>query len=81
MNVYGFNGGGPVFIPGVYNKNREKTFFFYNMEWRKLIQGGALNTTVPLTSQYSGDLGSTAIHVPNNVQLSPAQVAASPPLA
>jgi hypothetical protein len=74
MNVYGFNGGGPVFIPGVYNTKREKTFFFYNMEWRKLIQGGALNTTVPLTSQYNGDLGSTAIHVPTNAQLSAAQI-------
>ena len=40
FNTYGFNVGGPVFIPKVYNKNRDKTFFFYNMEWRKLIQGG-----------------------------------------
>ena len=75
MNVYGFNIGGPVFIPKLYNKERQKTFFFYNMEWRKLVQGGALNTTVPLTSQYGGDLGSTAIHVPNANQLSAAQIA------
>ncbi len=40
FNTYGFNVGGPVFIPKVYNKDRDKTFFFYNMEWRKLIQGG-----------------------------------------
>ncbi|MBZ5727169.1 MAG: TonB-dependent receptor [Acidobacteriia bacterium] len=75
MNVYGFNVGGPVFIPKVYNTKKEKTFFFYNMEWRKLVQGGALNTTVPLTSQYGGNLGATAIHVPNANQLSPQQIA------
>ena len=38
-NIYGFNLGGPLFIPGFYNKDRKKTFFFWNEEWRKLIQG------------------------------------------
>jgi hypothetical protein len=33
-NVYGFNLGGPVILPH-YNKDRNKTFFFYNEEWRK----------------------------------------------
>ena len=28
------------------------TFFFYNMEWRSLVQGGLTNQTVPLTSEY-----------------------------
>ena len=32
----------------LYNPNKTKTFFFYNMEWRKLIQGQTLNQTVPL---------------------------------
>ena len=27
-NAFGFNVGGPIFIPGHYNKNRQKTFFF-----------------------------------------------------
>jgi hypothetical protein len=40
-NIYGFNGGGPIFIPHKYNENRQRTFFFYNMEWRKLIQGSS----------------------------------------
>jgi hypothetical protein len=75
MNVYGFNVGGPVFIPKVYNKDRQKTFFFYNMEWRKLVQGGNLNTTVPLSSTYGGNFGSSAIFVPTADKLSAAQVA------
>ncbi len=74
-NVFGFNVGGPVFIPKVYNTNKEKTFFFYNMEWRKLLQGGALNTVVPLTSEYGGNFGSTAIYVPEASQLSAQQIA------
>jgi len=75
LNTYGFNLGGPVFIPKVYNAKKEKTFFFYNMEWRKLKQGGSLNTVVPLLSTYGGNLGATAIHVPNANQLSAAQIA------
>ena len=35
-NIYGFNVGGPVMIPGLYNKDRSKTFFFWNEEWRSV---------------------------------------------
>jgi hypothetical protein len=70
LNTYGFNVGGPVFIPRVYNKEKDKTFFFYNMEWRKALTGGALNTVVPPTSAYGGNLGSTAIHTPYECQVS-----------
>ncbi len=38
-NIFGFNVGGPLFIPKVYNTNRQKTFFFWNEEWRKLLSG------------------------------------------
>src|SRR5205823_11959779 len=72
FNTFGFNVGGPVFIPKVYNKNRDKTFFFYNMEWRKLVQGGVNNQTVPLTSEYGGQFPSSSIiTVPIASQLSP----------
>ncbi|MDQ2773815.1 MAG: carboxypeptidase-like regulatory domain-containing protein, partial [Acidobacteriota bacterium] len=75
-NTYGFNVGGPVFIPKLYNKDRNKTFFFYNMEWRKLIQGQSLNQTVPLTGEYGGIFpSSSVIHVPNANQLSAALIA------
>ncbi|MGE5056381.1 MAG: carboxypeptidase regulatory-like domain-containing protein [Acidobacteriota bacterium] len=47
-NLFGFNGGGPV----DFWKKEHKTFFFYNMEWRRLIQGQLLNQTVPLASAY-----------------------------
>ena len=34
-NDFGYTIGGPVFIPRVYNKNKEKTFFFWCQEWRR----------------------------------------------
>jgi len=55
-NIYGFNAGGPVTFGKLYNPSKSKTFFFYNMEWRKIIQGGApINTVVPNPGTYTGD--------------------------
>src|SRR5271156_6393308 len=59
LNVFGFNVGGPVTFGKLYNRDRKKTFFFYNMEWRRLIQGGLTNQTVPLASTYGGNFGAT----------------------
>ncbi len=75
FHTYGFNVGGPVTLGKLYNSDRSKTFFFYNMEWRSLIQGGLTNQTVPLTSTYGGNFGSTLITVPTASQVSPAILA------
>ena len=66
MNTYGFNAGGSV----DFWKKEHKTFFFYNMEWRSLIQGQTLNQLVPLASEYptaAGAVFPTAITVPTGV--------------
>jgi hypothetical protein len=47
LNIFGGNIGGPVWIPHVYNGDRQKTFFFVNEEWRKYIAG--VNPTVTST--------------------------------
>jgi hypothetical protein len=70
FHTYGFNLGGQA----PFWKNHP-TFFFYNMEWRSLIQGDTLNQTVPLTSTYGGNFGSTLIKVPGASQVSPAILA------
>lgn len=49
-NIYGFNIGGPLFVPKVYNANRNRTFFFWNEEWRKLIQGSSPSQAATLPS-------------------------------
>ena len=58
LNTFGFNVGGPVTLGSLYNKERNKTFFFYNMEWRKMIQAGSINAVVPDQAWYTGDLSS-----------------------
>ncbi len=68
QNTYGFNVSGPVTFGKFYNRQRDKTFFFYNMEWRSLIQGGLVNQPVPPTSEYGGIFpASTPITVPSTV--------------
>ncbi|HXY25452.1 MAG TPA: carboxypeptidase-like regulatory domain-containing protein [Candidatus Acidoferrum sp.] len=52
FNLWGFNVGGPV----EFKSAHPKTFFFYNMEWRRQILGGGLNVAVPFTSTYGGNL-------------------------
>ncbi len=58
LNVYGFNVGGPVTFGHFYNPDKKRTFFFYNMEWRPLIQGAGVNQTVPSTATYGGNFSS-----------------------
>jgi Carboxypeptidase regulatory-like domain len=52
-NIFGGNIGGPLFIPKVYNVNKQKTFFFWNEEWRKILSGaGTTNSqTLPLADR------------------------------
>ncbi|HET6205610.1 MAG TPA: TonB-dependent receptor [Terracidiphilus sp.] len=49
-NIFGGNIGGPLFIPKVYNTNHDKTFFFWNEEWRKILSGAGTtnNPTLPM---------------------------------
>lgn len=80
LNVFGFNVGGPVTLGKLYNPTKQKTFFFYNMEWRRLIQGVINNgQPVPLPSTYGGDFGSTVVNVPSAAQVSSSVLAANCP--
>ena len=77
-NLYGFNAGGPVTFGKLYNPNKNKTFFFYNMEWRDLVTAGSpINQPVPPTAYYDGNFSTSTytlaqLHVPCSNQLSPA---------
>ena len=55
-NDYGYTLGGPVTIPHVYNKNRDKTFFFFSEEWHKdLVPGQNFNPLLPDAQQQLGN--------------------------
>jgi len=56
-NIYGFNTGGPLYIPKVYNKTKQKTFYFWNEEWRKINQGNTPNTVGTLATSDVPSLG------------------------
>jgi hypothetical protein len=49
LDDFGFNVGGPV---ALHESGNHKTFFFYNMEWRRYVAGGTFNNTMPLASLY-----------------------------
>jgi hypothetical protein len=55
-NDFGYTLGGPVFIPGLYNTKKEKTFFFWSEEWRReIIPGGLFYTQVPSAAERAGN--------------------------
>ncbi|MGA9885106.1 MAG: carboxypeptidase regulatory-like domain-containing protein [Candidatus Acidiferrales bacterium] len=49
-NLWGFNLGGPVEF---HHTSNPKTFFFYNMEWRRQILGSLIQQSVPFADDYS----------------------------
>jgi Carboxypeptidase regulatory-like domain/TonB-dependent Receptor Plug Domain len=55
-NDFGFTIGGPVYIPKVYNRSKDKTFFFYSEEWRReIVPGGTFNQQVPSAQERQGN--------------------------
>ncbi len=52
---YGFTLGGPLFIPGRYNTQKNKTFFFWSEEWRKNREGTIIDAGVPSLRMRQGD--------------------------
>jgi len=55
-NDFGYTLGGPIFIPGHYNTNKQKTFFFWSQEWRReRVPGQVFNTPVPSNAERQGN--------------------------
>ncbi len=67
-NDFGFTIGGPVYIPGHYNVNKQKTFFFWSEEWRReLTPASSFFTTtfVPTVNDRTGNF-SDQCSIPSN---------------
>ena len=55
-NDYGYTLGGPIYIPNHFNKDKDKTFFFWSEEWRKdIVPGQTFNLPVPSIAERGGD--------------------------
>ena len=55
-NDYGFTVGGPIYIPGKFNRNKDKLFFFFSNEWQhQLVPETQRRVTVPTALERQGD--------------------------
>jgi Carboxypeptidase regulatory-like domain len=54
-NDFGYTIGGPVYIPHVYNTNKQKTFFFWSQEWRRDRIPANFNQLVPSAAERTGN--------------------------
>ena len=60
FNSGGYSIGGPVYVPGKFNANRDKLFFFFSQEYvRRRLYPGIRFTTTPTALQRNGDFSDT----------------------
>ena len=64
-NDFGFTFGGPFYIPGHYNTDKQKTFFFISEQWRRYRDGTILNAKVPSLRERGGDFSECDPTSPN----------------
>jgi hypothetical protein len=55
-NDFGYTIGGPIYIPGIYNTSKQKTFFFFSEEWRRdRVPGQNFAQAVPSAAERTGN--------------------------
>ncbi|MBL8229170.1 MAG: carboxypeptidase regulatory-like domain-containing protein [Bryobacterales bacterium] len=60
LNVYSYNLGGPVMIPKLFNRDRNKLFFFFSQEfWPRAVDLPTAQLTVPTQLERAGDYSQT----------------------
>jgi len=67
-NDFGGTFGGPVFIPGHYNSDKKKTFFFFSEEVRRVITYKEFDPILPSQANVAGNFRTLVCvhHDPNN---------------
>jgi hypothetical protein len=67
-NYFGYQLGGPAYIPGKFNTGKNKLFFFWSEEYqRQLIPEGVKNVTVPTALERQGDFSQSVDQNGNKV--------------
>lgn len=64
FNNFGFNLGGPVFIPRKWNTDRNKVFFFISQEWRRRRVGNTRLSTIPTADERAGNFRNSSLTAP-----------------
>ena len=64
LNDFGGTIGGPFWIPGVYNQDRSKDFFFYSQEFHREVRGNVATDNVPSLRQRQGVIDPTCSSTP-----------------
>ncbi len=54
QNIFGYDVGGPFYIPGVYNSKKDKTFFYWNQQWVRRDAASVLTTATPTADMRMG---------------------------
>ncbi len=70
-NYFGYDLGGPLYIPGKFNKDRNKLFFYVNQEfYRQLVPATSTrNIRVPTAAELTGDFSKTTDGSGNRVYI------------
>ena len=55
-NDFGYTFSGPIYIPNHFNKDKNKDFFFFSQEWRKIITYTTFNPVLPTQAMLTGQL-------------------------
>ncbi|MBZ5624284.1 MAG: carboxypeptidase regulatory-like domain-containing protein [Acidobacteriia bacterium] len=67
-NQFGYNIGGPVYIPGKFNADKSKFFFYFGQEWVRLRQFDTATWTVPTLLMRQGNFSEMLTNNPVNIQ-------------
>jgi len=59
-NLFGYTFGGPFYIPGHYNQDKSKTFFFWSENWARYREGTIISNKVPTIKMRAGDFSECA---------------------
>ncbi|MGO8789529.1 MAG: carboxypeptidase regulatory-like domain-containing protein [Terriglobia bacterium] len=68
-NIFGYTLGGPFYIPGHYNTDKSKTFFFWSEGWARYREGNVISANVPTMRMRQGDFTECDPNSPNANQI------------
>jgi Carboxypeptidase regulatory-like domain/TonB-dependent Receptor Plug Domain len=66
-NQYGYNVGGPFYVPGKFNKDKNKFFWYWGQEWVKYRFFDSAQWTVPTALMRQGNFSELLTNTPLNI--------------